>query len=177
MPYAVHLFFDEETDRTIRSVWQEMSESGVAPYLGVSGNRPHISLALCECLDLERCESGLKELIAKFNPLVVSFQTLGIFPPPNATVFTGPVVTQELLALQREVDGLLNSCCTWPEFDYYRPGHWIPHCTLAMEFDDSQLPRALEIAGHLKLPHNGSIDGVGVIEFRPVKHLFGIPFK
>jgi hypothetical protein len=172
MPYAIQLFFDEKVEQAVQAIWGEQAESGVAPYLGTSGNRPHISLSLCEDLDRSACQAKLETWAAGVKPLPISFQNLGIFPAPGAVVFTGPVVTSELLALQRQVDGLLDGCCVWPEFDYYRPGHWIPHCTLAMEFDDSQLPRALEIAGHLMLPLNGSISGVGVIEFRPVKHLF-----
>jgi 2'-5' RNA ligase len=176
MPYAVHLFFDEKTDQAIRAIWQEMADSSVAPYLGLSSNRPHISLALCEELDTATCQKRLSDYAAHFQPMPVSFQTLGIFPPPGVVVYTGPVVTDELLTLQREVDGLLGNCCHWPEFDYYRPGKWIPHCTLAMEFDDNRLNEALEIASHLKLPLNGQIVGLGVIEFRPVKHLFTMPF-
>ena len=172
MTYAVHLFFDDRTDAAIRAVWQEMSDSGVAPYLGISGNRPHISLSLCEEMDCPTFEKKLDALSQRAAKLPVSFQHIGIFPAPDATVFTGPVVTRELLALQSEVDGLLDGCCKWPEFEYYRPGHWIPHCALAMEFDQNLLNEALEIAGHLKLPLNGQVCGVGVIEFRPVKHLF-----
>ena len=170
MPYAVHLFFDDTTDQAIRTIWQEMTDSGAAPYLGVSGNRPHISLVLCDELDPGDCERRLKDFSTHFKAMPVSFQTLGIFP--GTTVYTGPVVTRELLHLHREVDGLLDGCCKWPAFDYYRPGKWIPHCTLAMEFEASRLNEVLEIASHLKLPLNGQIVGLGVIEFRPVKHLF-----
>jgi hypothetical protein len=172
MPYAIQLFFEDRVEQAIQAIWQEQAESGVAPYLGTSGNRPHVSLALCEDLDRATCQAKLEAWAVGVKSLPISFQQLGIFPAPGAVVFTGPVVTQELLVLQREVNGLLESCCIWPEFDYYRPGHWIPHCTLAMEFEDSLLPRALEIAGHLKLPLNGLAKGVSVIEFRPVKHLF-----
>ena len=149
-----------------------MTDCGVAPYLGISGNRPHISLALCEELNQATCQTQLESWSIQVNPFPISFQSLGIFPAPGAVVFAAPLVTVELLALQREVDGMLDGCCKWPEFDFYRPGKWIPHCTLAMEFKDDQLPRALEIAGHLKLPLDGMACGVGVIEFRPVKHLF-----
>lgn len=175
MPYAVHLFFDPETEHAITTIWQEMVDANVAPYMNTSGNRPHISLALSDELDLAACEERLKAFAARSEPLPVSFQSLGIFPTQEPVVFTAPVVTQELLTLQRKVDELLEGCCRWPEFDYYRPGNWIPHCTLAMEFDQALLHRALEIATHLKLPLNGQIVGLGAIEFRPVKHLYAFP--
>lgn len=113
MPYAIHLFFDKYTDLAIRAIWQEMADCGVAPYLGTSGNKPHISLVLCDELDPGECAKKLKTFAEQFKPMPISFQTLGIFPGP--TVFTGPVVTRELLDLQCEVDGLLDGCCKWPE--------------------------------------------------------------
>ncbi len=135
MPYAVQLFFDDQTERTIQTVWNELVECDIAPYMGESGNRPHISLALCETLDRRVCEERIGAFAARTGPLPVSFQNLGIFPAPGAVVFVAPVVTQVLLELQRQVDKLLDGCCKWPEFEYYRPGYWIPHCTLAMEFE------------------------------------------
>jgi 2'-5' RNA ligase len=177
MPYATQLFFDPETEGAIHAIWQELVANGVAPYMGQSGNRPHISLALCDDLDPGACQLKLKAWAADVKPMPVSFQQIGIFPAQEPTVFTGPVVTPELLALQREVDGLLEGCCKWPEYDYYRPSNWIPHCTLAMEFDAARLNEVLEIAGHLKLPLNGKTSGVGLIEFRPVRQLFEIDLE
>ena len=101
-------------------------------------------------MDCATFEERLETLSHDAAQLPASFQHLGTFPTPGVAVFAGPVVTRELLALQCEVDGLLEGCCNWPEFEYYRPGYWIPHCTLAMEFDQDRLNEALEIAGHLK---------------------------
>ena len=56
MPFAVHLFFDENIDQAIHAIWREMADSGTAPYLGISGNRPHISLAFGEELDAATCQ-------------------------------------------------------------------------------------------------------------------------
>jgi hypothetical protein len=56
---------------------------------------------------------------------------------------------------------------------YYRPGHWIPHCGLAIEFDGSRLYEALQVAQHLALPLQGKIHEIGLTEIPPVRQLGG----
>jgi len=56
MPFAVHLFFDENIDQAIHAIWREMTDSGTAPYLGFSVNSPQVSLALGEELDAATCQ-------------------------------------------------------------------------------------------------------------------------
>jgi hypothetical protein len=67
IPYAIHFFFDEATDQAIRNIWKGMVDSGV----GTSGNRPQISLALCDELDPGDCERRLKDFSAHFKAISV----------------------------------------------------------------------------------------------------------
>ncbi|MCI0399311.1 MAG: 2'-5' RNA ligase family protein [Chloroflexi bacterium] len=131
-----------------------------------------MTLAIYQSLDLAECEQRLQALAATTSPLLLSFQNIGIFPTPQAAIFLGPTVTAPLLALHAQVNDLLRDVGTYPSFDYYLPGQWIPHCALAMELAPGLVTDALEIALHLPLPLRGQIVEIGVVEFRPVKHLF-----
>jgi len=55
----------------------------------------------------------------------------------------------------------------------YFPGQWMPHCTLALELEPRLITPVLDLGLQISLPLNGEITEMGVIEFRPVKHLFG----
>jgi len=48
MPYALELFFDEQTDRAVRSVWRVLAAPGGSDYLEKNGVRPHLALAVFE---------------------------------------------------------------------------------------------------------------------------------
>ena len=37
-------------------------------------------------------------------------------------------------------------------WDHYRPGTWVPHCTLATDMEPDQFGTALAIAGRVSLP-------------------------
>ena len=84
MPFAVHLFFDTDTEVIIKSAWRKLADTEVAPYMHVSANRPHLTLAIYQHLNLTESEQQLRGLAATRNPLAVIFQHLGIFPnlPP-----------------------------------------------------------------------------------------------
>jgi 2'-5' RNA ligase len=172
MPFAVHLFFDANTEAAIKSVWKKLAETEIAPYLYRSANRPHLTLAIYQQLDLSACEQQLESFAAHRNPLPVTFQHLGIFSTTPTTVFLGSTVTVSLLALHAQVHERLRPLGTEPH-PYYLPGQWMPHCTLALELESRLITQVLDLGLQVPLPLNGEIAEIGVIEFRPVKHLFG----
>lgn len=172
MPFAVHLFFDTNTETIIKSAWRKLADTAIAPYMHQSANRPHFSLAIYQHLDLRECEQLLKSFAATKNRLPVSFQYFGVFPTTPAAMFLGSTVTVSLLDLHAQVHEALRSISTDP-LPYYLPGQWVPHCTLALELEPSLVTKALGIGLQMPLPLSGEITEIGVIEFRPVKHLFG----
>ena len=94
-------------------------------------------------------------------------------PNPKATIFLGPAVTQSLLAIKQEVDSALRDLGKCPDYNFFEPEHWIPHCLLALELEQEKLNNGLEVAMSLPIPLRGRVTEIGVIEFFPVKHLFG----
>jgi hypothetical protein len=54
----------------------------------------------------------------------------------------------------------------------YQPGHWVPHCTLALGFDLKNLGKIIDKCMGLQLPMQVQADQVGVVEFQPMKDVF-----
>ncbi len=174
MPFAVHLFFDAKTEAIIKSAWRKLADTGIASYMYQSANRPHLSLAIYQQVNLKGCEHLLKSFAAARNPLPVDFQHFGIFSTTPAAVFLASTVTSSLLELHLQIHEILHSICT-DSNPYYLPGKWVPHCTLALDLEPRWITQALDIGLQLSLPLSGEITEIGVIEFRPVRHLFGFP--
>jgi 2'-5' RNA ligase len=174
MPFAIHLFFDANTETIIKAAWSKLANTGIAPYMHQSANRPHLSLAIYQHVDLKECEQLLESFAAARNPLPVHFQHLGIFSTTPAAVFLGSTVTISLLELHLQIHETLRPVCIDPN-PYYLPGKWVPHCTLALDLEPRLITQALDIGLQVSLPLNGEITDIGVIEFRPVRHLFGFP--
>jgi hypothetical protein len=171
MTYSIGAFFDIQTETEIRRVWKIMADSGIAEYLYQSDNRPHITLTIFDDLDLDRTSAMLCNLAGEYTRIPVSFQSISIFPNSNA-VFLAPLVTPQLVKFQESVHKALISFANLPDYPYYLPGQWIPHCSIANYMPPENLIPAVQKAIEtLSLPITGWITEVGLTSFRPVVHL------
>ena len=175
MTHAVMLFFDAQTEAAIQAVWKELDETGTAPYLHRSANRPHFKLAIYEDLDVAASRPRLELIAASVAGMPVHFKSLGIFSNARPTVFVAPSVTPALLDLQIRASGALNDLGKCPPFDFFLPKHWVPHCLLGFDLEPEKLTGVLECALRLRLPFDGRIEEIGLVEFHPVRHLFSFP--
>ena len=80
---------------------------------------------------------------------------------PEAVVFLGVTPTAPLLELNRRVHARLDAAkvAVWP---LYRPGIWVPHCTLAMRPAD--LTAALSALRAAVLPIEASPVALRIVE-------------
>lgn len=174
MPYAIEMFFDEELDATIRSVWNKLAERKLAPYLAGCGSRPHVSLAVYDDLDVPTAEDRLKSFAASLAPFSMMMWNLGIFSSPPV-VFYAPQVTQGLLALHSKFHDHFQGLGQGPA-EYYLPGRWVPHCALAVRVEPSRLPRVVDTCRKECPPVSGEVREIGIVRFLPVVQLcaFGL---
>ena len=168
MPYAIELALDAAAAAAIRRLWGELEAVGIT-YMARSGARPHVSLGIWETLDRAAFEAELAAFATETAPLPITFASVGLFP--SVAVFLAPTPTSALLDLHVGFHRRLGQHGEAP-WDHYRPGVWVPHCTLAMDLANDQFGTALEIARRAPLPLECLLVEVGIVEFRPVKHLF-----
>jgi 2'-5' RNA ligase len=139
--HAVELYFDDQADSAVRSMWQVLAQAGL-PSLATGTHRrhrPHVTLAVAESLagaDL----SPVRSALAGHRP-PLRLYVLGTFPGTGGALFLGVQVTADLLAFHAGVHAALDGQGgqQWP---YYLPGSWIPHCTLAEGLDRAEAARA-----------------------------------
>jgi 2'-5' RNA ligase len=167
MPYAIELALDPESAAVVRRAWHELANAGIE-YMAASGARPHVSLGIWESLDRERAEAEVARFAAETSPVRVSFASVGLFP--RVAVFLAPTVTADLLELHAGFHRRLARFGAAP-WAHYRPGVWVPHCTLAMDLGPDRFGDALAIADRVPLPLECRLVEVGIVEFRPVKQL------
>ena len=172
MLYAVGLNFDVGTDNLILNIWKQLAETGLANYLHTSGNHPHITLGIFEDIDVEKTKNVIESFSKSLAPFPLSFQQIGIFPSPKVAVFWAPVITEKLFELHSNLYKQLSKFGSQPDFDFYKPGHWVPHCALAMEIDDtSKLLEIIEVCLSLPNPHNVMVGELALISIRPIQPL------
>lgn len=169
MPFAVEMFLDPESAEAVRGIWRDLAESGVAPWMHESGDRPHVTLGVCDRLDVAVCAEFLAAFAADHSAPKVLLVSIGIFATDPAVVFLAPVVTTDLLDLHARFHQRFSEVAG-DQWAHYLPGAWVPHCTLAMGCPVAMVPRAVDLCQSMRLPLDGRLGEVGIVEIRPVVH-------
>ncbi len=130
MALALEMGLDAKGDRAIRDLWSRLEQLGVPSLQGhVPSIRPHLSLVVTDDADgLRQHASGLALRGVETD---IEMAALALFPadPPVLVLAVAP--SPELVALHARVSAALAAAAVevWP---HYRPGTWLPHCTLSM---------------------------------------------
>jgi 2'-5' RNA ligase len=135
---AVCLLFDRRSERAVRALWDRVEEQGVGSLRSHTHGRhvPHMSYAVLRQWDLAAVTGALAALDGG-EPVEVSFDGIGLFRRGRMWLLAG--VSADLVARQqRVVDAVTDAGADLHK--HYRPGIWLPHCSLAPRATLAQLP-------------------------------------
>ncbi|AKS34421.1 2'-5' RNA ligase family protein [Mycolicibacterium goodii] len=143
MVHSVELVFDEDTEATVRRIWDALRDAGI-PSQAPAG-RPHATLAVAQHIDAE-VEPILRPVIDRL-PLPCQLGATLIFGRSADVLARLLVPTVALLELQVEVYRACVPFMTPSALPHTGPGQWTPHVTLARRIAPARLATALRIAG------------------------------
>lgn len=139
MALAVCLLFDARTEATLRRLWRRLEDEGVSTLLTHTHGRhvPHLSYAVLRSFDRDRVTEALA-LLPDEGPMTLHFDAIGMFR--RSRTWLVPAVTSDIARRQERVVEAVES--TGADLhQHYRPGVWVPHCTLAPRTTLERLPR------------------------------------
>jgi hypothetical protein len=156
---AVCLLFDRHSDRAIRALWERIEKQGVASLQSHTHGRhvPHVSYAVLRRWD----QAAVAEALAVDggDPVQLSFDGVGVFRRGRLWLVAG--VSSEVVARQERVVDLITA--TGAELHkYYRPGIWLPHCSLVPRATLDQLPAVVATVMDV-LPLPATLDHAALI--------------
>lgn len=149
-----------------------MLETAGIPTLTASiGDIPHVSLGVfSEGVDPLALERLLDALAEDAEPVTLHFGDVGMFIEPQPVIYLVPDPSSSLKALHERFFGLLGVSAAYLS-SYYRPEHWQPHCTIAMEFESDLLGEAEAIVRNRSSPFSARCSSLQLVRFRPVEVL------
>lgn len=171
MGYAVELYFDEQTTARVAELTGQIYAACGGVDLADLGFTPHISLAGHDRLAVDEITPIIAELARQTPPFEVKLDAIGLFPTTQGVVYLAPVVTEQLLCLHREFSAHATAAGQTAH-PYYRPGNWIPHCTVAHDLSPDQVPEAVRLCLSSQVFGAGRVIAVGLIEYRPARSLY-----
>ena len=166
MPFVAELYFDSSTEERIRGAWQALDEAGISDSMPKGGYRPHISLGICNHLELDAFAQELTTFAASLAPFRLSFPNIGIFSTSEGVVYWGATATTQLLSLHTAFHEIFKKHAK-EQREYYTIGQWVPHCTLAFGLSERQIAEAVTLCRQMDLPVSTEIIGIGLVKVSP----------
>jgi 2'-5' RNA ligase len=157
---AVCLLFDRRSERTVRALWDRVEERGVGSLRSHTHGRhvPHVSYAVLRRWD----DAAVDEALAWLDggePVDLSFDGVGLFRRGRIWLVAG--VSADFVARQQRVVEAITA--TGAELHKnYRPGVWLPHCSLAPRATLAQLPTVAAAVLDV-LPLQGRLDRAALV--------------
>lgn len=90
---------------------------------------PHLTLAIYDDIPVGRLRAGLQEALTGTSALRLTFTRLRFFDDP-LVLWAEPSLSAALATAHARVHACVDPRLCHP---YYRPGTWVPHCTLGTE--------------------------------------------
>ncbi|MGV0788630.1 2'-5' RNA ligase family protein [Mycolicibacterium sp. XJ2] len=161
MALAVCLLLNRRSERAIRGLWDRLEDAGVPSLRSHTHRRhlPHLSYAVLREWDGIAVVRALENLDGG-GPLELTFDGLGLFRRGRVWLIAG--VSTDLVARQQRVaEAVVASGADLHK--HYRPGIWMPHCSLAPRATLDQLPSVAGIVMDV-LPLRARFDHAALID-------------
>ena len=175
MQYAIELYFDKETEKTLFQLAQRVAEEKLSTKFMEWKTRPHLTLACFNDVDEDACAEQLMAFAQSHQRVPAYIGSIGMFNDTK-TIFASPIMNRSMYQLQAELHAQLK------EFDangweWYCPDRWVPHCTLALtgEDEDEVFYKASDLLLHEFRKTGGEFVAVGLVKITfPVEEIFTI---
>lgn len=143
MAEAIVLFLDAAASAAVENLRDQLVRHGLVspPTDSRPRHRPHVSLAVAQTITLN--DPSLISRIAE-QRLDIRMESIGTFAGPQGVLFLGVTVTHPLLDAHAAIHASVNGDGSGP-WGHFRPGIWVPHCTLAYDLDGPTLGKAVSL--------------------------------
>lgn len=169
MAYAINLRSDDVSADGIRSLWEKCGAIEASPSMVAMRYPPHITLAIYDKIARERLFAGLSATVKHLSSMTIRFESLGYFEAPFGIVlWAAPTLPEQVVTAHESLHAEIG---IEPCREKYRPGIWIPHCSLATAIDFAKKDEAIEIVEQGMDPIEVTFDTVDCVSFMPVEVL------
>jgi 2'-5' RNA ligase len=158
---AVCLLFDRRSERAVRALWDRLERAGVPSLRSHTHGQhlPHVSYAVLRTWDLAAVSAAVAGL-GPVAPVELTFDGVGLFRRGRAWLLAG-AAAEFVTRQERVVDAVIGTGAELHK--HYRPGRWLPHCSVAPRASLAQLP-VLAAVIYDVLPLEARLDRIALID-------------
>lgn len=165
---AINLRSDHVSAGEIEHLWDQIAGFEDAPSMRELGYRPHVTLAIYDTpkIDAATAWRAIREAVEGAPALQLQFSRIKWFSDPRFVLWAEPERNESLFRWHAAIAAAINPAhCR----EHYRPGAWVPHCTLGTRILDARRDDAMTFARSFERRFNVVFDFVDCATFPPVQ--------
>jgi 2'-5' RNA ligase len=164
MPFAIVLKAANSTADPIRALWKKASLFESRPSMAALNYPPHITLAVYDKIDPELLRIAFRRSFHGAPALRLTFSRLCFFDSDPLVLWADPAASEGLANRHAAIHACIEPTKCHP---HYRPGAWIPHCTLGTQVKEELRADAVAFAARSIDPFDVLFDGAECVSFPP----------
>ena len=167
--YLISIYFDEKTDKRIRSYMSQIAKHTGNTVMIQGEIPPHLTISAFAA----DSEGTAREIFRKVSRNVTAgnlqWVAVGAFLP--RVIYLSPVLNEYLQNISEIIYKEVVSSENVTLKGNYRPYGWVPHATLAKHLTKDQMKIAFEILQNQFGPFDGSVVKIGLARTNPYKDI------
>jgi 2'-5' RNA ligase len=130
---------------------------------------PHITLAIYDDIGIPKLVDVFDSAVEDLDRMTVRFDRLDYFEAPHAIIlWAAPVLPKKVYSVYDHIHSKIDTNLCRP---HYRPGVWVPHCSLALSVDLAKKEEAIAMARQSIESIEVIFDVADCVSFLPVEVL------
>lgn len=168
MAIAINLRADDVSSSEVEQLCDQVAAFEDEPSMRMLGYRPHFTLAIYDspAIDETAARQAMLRAATSEGQLRVAFRRMRWFVGPPLVLWLEPVDDVALRRWHASVSAAIDPAYCRP---HYRPGQWIPHCTLGTRIVDARRDDAIAFAGSFNRSISVLFDVADCVVFPPVR--------
>jgi hypothetical protein len=163
--------FNAELENQVKNIWKQFEENNIGKTPGSFGEDPHISMFAVK----NHGSDSIIENIRKFENKQINIVLLpyGVFNGEKKVIFLNVIITNELMNYRNRIFDCISNCDIIFE-DFYKKDNALLHCTIALDIEDIDIAKSIQIMSTLRSAYIGYINRLQILEYFPVKKILEI---
>lgn len=168
MALAINIRADNSSAGEIEWLWDHVAAFEVEPSMRALGYRPHFTFAIYDspAIDEKTAWDAMRSAVDGEAQLRIEFKRIRWFEASPLVLWAEPTFNEALTRIHSSISAAIDPAHCRP---HYRPGMWIPHCTLGMRIDEERRDDAIALARSFDDTIEVFFDVVDCVVFPPVR--------
>lgn len=173
--YLISIYFDEETDKRIRYLIEQIAKKTGNTTLLDDKVPPHITISAFETNDEDMAIACLKNCCDALKSGDLQWVSASTFFP--YVIYLAPVLNEYLFSLSKTIFDNLEDLDNISINKYYQPFSWQPHTTVGRKLSEEQMQLAFCTLQKHFTPFKGTVTKIGLAKTNPHRDIVVFDLK